>query len=125
PGDYIFELTVFDENGLEACKPSQITVRAKSDKSLIVELVWRTISDLDETDTGMGKGTDLDLHLVRGGGIWEDRSTEKSDVYFGNTHGSWGAAGTTDDDAYLDRDDTDGGGPETITIKSPARTDGT
>ncbi len=123
-GDYEFELLVMDEHGRESCEPSRVQVRAKSNKQLIIELTWRTPEDLDETDTCMGCGTDLDLHFLEPGGIWADK-WGKTDCYFGEPNPEWGDMASFDDDPGLDRDDIDGGGPEQVNIKAPARTDGT
>jgi len=124
-GDYVFELTVTDEHGRESCTPSRVTVRAKSAKQLVIELTWRTPSDFDETDTCMGCGTDLDLHFLRPGGIWDDKFGH-SDAHFRSTRAdlnAWGAVGI-DDNPGLNRDDVDGGGPEQIDVRAPAFTDG-
>lgn len=131
-GDYTFELTVTDKHGREACEPARVDVRARSDRALIVELVWRTPSDLDETDTGTGAGTDLDLHLLAGSNnaFWTDRFGTTNplhggtDCHFSNLTPNWGNQTSADDDPALDRDDTDGGGPEQINIKRPAFTNG-
>jgi len=124
-GDYVFELTVVDEHGRESCAPARITARAKSDSQLIIELTWRTPSDFDETDTCMGCGTDLDLHLLEPGGLWDDMF-EHTDCHFRSTRAelnNWGAPGVADNPG-LNRDDIDGGGPEQINIRAPAFTDG-
>ncbi|MDX9720624.1 MAG: choice-of-anchor D domain-containing protein [Myxococcota bacterium] len=123
-GDYVFELTVVDEHGSPSCEAARVNVRAKSDKSLIIELTWRTPSDLNETDTCMGCGTDLDLHFLRPGGMWADR-VGGTDCHFNTPNPLWGDPANFDDDPHLDRDDTDGGGPVQVNVKTPARTDGT
>ena len=125
-GHYVIELNIIDENGGSACEPARIEVDVKSDRELVVELIWRTPNDLDATDTGFGQGTDLDLHFVRAGGFWNDRFTG-TDCHFRNcTQGrlDWGSPGVTDDNPSLDRDDVDGGGPELVTIRKPAATTG-
>ena len=133
-GTYVFELNVIDANGSDACEPSRVTVRAKSDRAFIVELTWQTPGDTDETDTGYGRGTDLDLHLLRGkiagnasdNPLWNDQFY-KTDCFYGNCASNpvdWGIAGDINDNPSLDRDDIDGGGPEQINIRRPAFTTG-
>ena len=122
-GDYVIELTVTDQHGLVSCEPARIQARTRSDKSFVVELTWRTPSDPDETDTCTGCGTDLDLHMIRPGGMFDDK-VGGSDCHFRTMNPMWGDPANLDDNPHLDRDDADGGGPEQINIKSPARTDG-
>ncbi|OIP33606.1 MAG: hypothetical protein AUK47_18720 [Deltaproteobacteria bacterium CG2_30_63_29] len=124
-GDYVFELEVVDENGLESCEPSRVSVHTSTNRDLVIELVWRTPSDLDETDTRMGGGTDLDLHFKRPGGVWDDKFAH-TDCHFRSTRqelNAWGAVGA-EDNPGLNRDDIDGGGPEQIDVRHPAYTDG-
>jgi len=124
-GEYVVELPVVDENGMESCRPSQVHTAVWPTKDLIIELVWQTPSDLDETDTCMGCGTDLDLHFKRPGGFWDDKFSH-SDCHFRSARAdlnAWGAVGV-DDNPGLNRDDVDGGGPEQIDILHPAYTDG-
>ena len=134
-GTYVFELNVIDANGSDACEPSRITVRAKSDSAFIVELTWQTPGDTDETDAGFGQGTDLDLHLLRGNIVgnasdsprWNDQFFRSDCHYLNCTKGNnidWGVIGDIDDNPSLDRDDLDGGGPEQINIHRPAYTAG-
>ncbi|MBU1068994.1 hypothetical protein KJ975_05420 [Myxococcota bacterium] len=123
PGDYLFQLDVTDAGGVPVCPPSQVSVQVRSSARLVVELVWTTPSDEDETDEFLGAGTDVDLHLIRAGGTWDDTSGG-SDCSFRAPHPDWGSPTETDDNPSLDRDDSDGGGPETITVLSPAITFG-
>lgn len=58
-------------------------------------------------------GTDFDLHLVRSG---RPMFAEVDDCYFQNKNPDWGALGDRGDDPYLDRDDTDGFGPEQLNL---------
>jgi hypothetical protein len=129
-GTYVFELNVVDSNSSDACAPSRITVRAKSDRAFIGELTWETPGDADEFDTGTNRGTDLDLHLLRGklagngsdSPRWNDQFFP-SDCYYQNctaTPVDWGVQGDINDNPSLDRDDIDGGGPEQVNIRRPA-----
>ena len=58
-------------------------------------------------------GTDFDLHLVRSG---RPPFSEIDDCYFQNKNPDWGTPGDGADDPYLDRDDTDGFGPEELNL---------
>ena len=62
--------------------------------------------------------TDYDLHLLRPNATWGDAAG--GDVYYGNRAPDWGAAGDTNDDPRLDRDDLNGFGPEFIDYWQPA-----
>ena len=59
--------------------------------------------------------SDFDLHLVRGDG---DLFTDQDDCYFGHKNPDWGQTGFPGDDAFLDRDDIDGFGPEEVSVSS-------
>jgi hypothetical protein len=62
--------------------------------------------------------TDVDLHLVRPGGNFYDANG--ADCHWREDNPDWGAAGVTTDNPFLDVDDTDGIGPETINLESAA-----
>ena len=81
------------------------------------QLTWSTPSDLDSTDEGNGAGADLDLHVLNPLGCWEDREW---DCHFRTPTADWGVAGFTGDDCSMDRDDTDGWGPENVSLDDPA-----
>jgi len=69
-----------------------------------VELTWNT-SD-----------TDMDAHLIRPSGqYW----AIPDDCYWENKNPDWGLSGVTEDNPSLDQDDTDGYGPENITLEQP------
>ena len=57
---------------------------------------------------------DVDLHLVRGGGT----PFSNDDCYYANLSPDWGVPGDTSDNPFLDVDDLDGYGPETINLLS-------
>ena len=76
---------------------------------VFVELTWTTPGDPDETDVGIGAGSDMNLHLHRTGTrTWMD-STE--DCHADNPSPAWGA--------LLNQNDTDGAGPERISMNAP------
>lgn len=61
-------------------------------------------------------GTDVDLHMVRPSGVEFDTS----DCYYANPSPDWGTSGLMTDNPYLDVDDVDGFGPETINLSQAA-----
>ena len=120
-GTYEIELTVVDDYGTEApsstCQQDPVIVRieAEPDEDLSVELVWNTPSDFDQTD---GDGTDLDLHVAHPTSpAWFDR---RLDCHYRNPIANWGNSEANN--ATLDVDDTDGAGPEKISILEPENT---
>lgn len=113
-GDYVVELTVYDDNGLASCYPDTVRVTAIPDEDIHVQLVWRTPGDTDETDQ---IGADVDLHLLRTpGGVWDEAPY---DCHFRNMTPDWGVVGVEDDDPSLDIDDVNGLGPENINLDRP------
>jgi len=60
----------------------------------------------------------MDLHFVRPGGM--PFAFDGSDCYFARMAPDWGRAGDTTDNPFLDRDDTNGPGPENINLSSAA-----
>ena len=114
-GRYVLNLEVVDDRGCIS-DPSAVSVVARPGEDIHVQLVWTTPNDPDETDTGFGAGTDLDLHLVHPNGCWEDISW---DCHFRAREPNWGDPGTSSDDPSLDIDDTDGAGPENINLDNP------
>ena len=77
------------------------------DTEIAIEMRWNT------------SRTDFDLHLVRAGG---PLFASNDDCYWANKNPSWGIDGNRLDDPFLDRDDTDGFGPETINLILAAET---
>jgi hypothetical protein len=61
--------------------------------------------------------TDVDLHLVRPGG---SPFTLDSDCFWASKSPDWGTAGVQTDNPFLDVDDIDGYGPETINLRQTA-----
>lgn len=126
-GQYTFVLKVRDANGQwtsdsGGCLPATRTVLVVSDELIHVELLWHTPGDPDETDIGSEAGADLDLHFVHpfalasGGDGWFH---PVFDTYWSNIEPNWNDYTETFDDPSLDRDDTDGGGPENVNLDNP------
>ena len=131
-GLYTFELEVWDANNNKSCNPAVLDVIVQPDQALHVELTWVTPSDLDETDEGEGVGTDLDLHFTHPNATGPDLDKDGSpdpwfdqewDCFWYNPNPNWGSFDPfTDDDPSLDRDDTDGAGPENLNLGIPEGT---
>ena len=100
-GDYTFELTVMNEDGVWDSTPDTVVVTALPLDGFYVELSW------DNTN-------DLDLHLLQAGAAL----FSFQDACYCNENPNWGDA-TRADDPSLDWDAIDGWGPETITIDEP------
>ncbi|MCB9529398.1 MAG: choice-of-anchor D domain-containing protein [bacterium] len=120
-GTYTAELRVRDNLGLDsiACEnPAVVTIVAKPEEAIHVQLVWRTPADDDETDL---QGTDLDLHLLHPvASNWFDSIY---DCHYANPIPDWGQIGNSADDPSLDIDDINGAGPENINLDQPEPTE--
>lgn len=110
-GSYVVRLIVINEQGISSV-PAECTVEAVSDDDLAVKLLWNN------------KNADIDLHLIGPDGTFGDA---QSDCYYWNCspqysgeRPDWGEEDETKDNPFLDIDNTDGIGPETVTINKPA-----
>ncbi len=111
-GTYELRLIVTDERGLASfdLPESRLTIRPKD---LEVLLRWDV-------------ATDVDLHVVRPGGMVGDYgdgavgTSTGSDVSSFNRGPNWGDVGTNDDDPRLDIDDVTGRGPEVVSLDQPS-----
>ncbi len=127
-GTYTFYLGVWDANGTPAPSQWSASVLVLSTADIHVELTWDTPQDPDETDEGPEAGSDLDLHFVHlkyadGGGDFDGDGA--NDPWFGspfdcfwfNPAPNWGVFDPEiTDDPTLDIDDTDGAGPENLSL---------
>jgi len=111
-GVYKFSLHVFDAHGVESCEPAEYVVNVASPSALHIELLWTTPGDPDSTD---GLGADLDLHFLHPNatGFFD----EAWDTYWNYPQPHWALNGAAL--PSLDRDDTDGDGPENLNFDSP------
>lgn len=131
-GEYTFKLRTFDAQGTPSCEDAEFTVFVTSDKAIHVELLWTTPGDIDETDTTplgalASVGTDLDLHFLHPSGANFDANFDfvndgwfhdTYDAYWANVNPEW-AGLAPGDNPSLDRDDTDGAGPENLNLDVP------
>ncbi|MCB9730654.1 MAG: hypothetical protein H6744_09115 [Deltaproteobacteria bacterium] len=128
-GLYEFRLSVFDANGLKSCEDAVYQVIVQPDQAIHVELTWVTPGDEDETDVGEARGSDMDLHFTHpnatgpdldGNGEPDPWFDELWDCFWYNPEPNWGTFDpNADDDPSLDRDDTDGAGPENLNLGVP------
>ena len=128
-GKYTFSLTVYDEQNIPSCAPDTFEVVVIPDEAIHIELLWHTPEDPDETDEGPEAGTDLDLHFTHpwaagpdldGDGQPDGWFDQPFDCFWFNAHPEWGSFDPSiDDNPGLDRDDTDGAGPENINLNIP------
>lgn len=120
-GEYIFRLKVWNSLGVESCSSAEQIVNVVSDSAIRVELLWSTPRDANQFDTGsslsgQSVGSDLDLHFLRPGAAWDYFGN--LDCHWQNPNPDWGTRGAMHDPS-LDRDDTDGAGPENLNMNSP------
>lgn len=128
-GLYKFALTVYDESGTPSCFPGTYDVLVIPDEAIHIELLWHTPEDPDETDTGPEAGSDLDLHFLHPWAAGPDLDGDGQpdgwfdipfDTFWFNAQPNWNSYDPNlDDDPGLDRDDTDGAGPENINLDIP------
>ncbi len=128
-GDYVFRLRVWDNAGKESCFPGVKTVKVLPDDAIHVELLWDTPADKDQSDEGPAAGADLDLHFAHsyasvldfdGDGANDPWFDAKYDCFWFNKSPEWGSYDpNVDDNPSLDRDDTDGAGPENLNLTLP------
>ncbi len=133
-GTYEFCLDVYDNQSppKKSCgDPVCVEVLVIPSEALHAELLWKTPADSDETNQGQGVGADMDLHLAHPLAQGQDLDCDGEpdpwfnqpfDCFWFNPMPKWGSASTTDDDAHLDLDDTDGAGPENINLDVPQGT---
>ena len=128
-GIYDFSLHVWDSMGNKSCMPGQYEVMVTPDEAIHVELLWHTPGDTDETDTGPDAGSDLDLHFTHpwanqpdtdNDGLPDPWFDNLFDCFWFNTDPNWGSYQLDiNDNPGLDRDDTDGAGPENMNLAIP------
>jgi len=128
-GTYVFHLTVTDIEGMDACEVASYVVTVTTGEALHIELLWTTPNDPDETDEGPVAGADLDLHFTHPFAVGGDADGDgqpdpwfdaQFDAFWFNPRPNWASLDPSiDDDPRLDRDDTDGAGPENLNLSLP------
>ena len=112
-GEYRVEMHVWNERGQRSCEPAVLDIEATPDEDIHIQLVWDTPNDNNQFDSF---GSDIDLHLLRQGGVW---NMAPLDCFWQNLEPDWGKAFDGSDNPSLDIDDTDGWGPENINLNNP------
>jgi len=120
-GDYEACLVVVDAQGTESCNEDCVQIRAAPTEKLRIQLVWSTPNDMV---VGDDDGTDVDLHFTRiPQGSWGDTGDPELkngwDIFFDNREATWLINDGAPENPNLDRDDTDGEGPEHIFLDDP------
>jgi hypothetical protein len=125
-GSHKFWGGVVDGEGKTSCKKGFVEVVVIPDDLIYVELSWETQNDEDPCDQGPEAGADLDLHFahpfasgedVDGDGEPDGWFDQPFDCYWFNPNPEWGALDpTVNDNPILLIDDTDGAGPEAISL---------
>ena len=129
-GTYIFNLEVWDEADEKSCVPAEFQVIVNPDEAIHIELLWNTPNDPDQTDEGPEAGADVDLHFLHpfastpydidGDGQPDPYFDGQFDCFWFNPNPDWASHDPmVDDDPGLDRDDTDGAGPENVNLNIP------
>lgn len=132
-GEYLFTLKAFNTLMI-ACDPVSKLVRVKAGEGLVVELTWDTPNDPDQTDecgSQLNCGADMDLHVTHpyaaGPDLDKDGEPDgyfdkKWDCFWFNPRPIWVPEGDPVlDQPRLDRDDTDGAGPENFHYDRPEK----
>ena len=127
-GTYLFRLVVANESGKKSA-PQELSVVVIPNEVIHVELLWDTPKDPDQTGEGPEAGADMDLHFLHpyasgpdldGDGAPDGWFDQPFDCFWFNPNPNWGSFDpAVDDDPGLDRDDTDGAGPENMNLNIP------
>jgi len=126
-GHYTFRLTVTDAAGVPSCVPAVAEVFVNPDQAIHTELLWSTPGDPFPEDE---VGADLDLHFLHplavgtydgdGDGTNDGWFDQPFDCFWDNAHPNWASQdNNVNDNPGLDRDDTDGLGPENLNLDLP------
>jgi hypothetical protein len=135
-GKYTFELEVKDAESW-SCVPATREILVVPNEAIHIELTWDTPQDSDPTNEGLDAGADMDLHFVHlnnallnpngfdeyppgdGDGVNEGFFDDLWDTFWFYPDHDWGIFSNWEDNPSLDRDDTDGAGPENLNLNVP------
>lgn len=116
-GSYALELRVVDENGVAACGPAVVTINARTDADVHIQLTWEAPfvekSGGPDSSPDANRGTDLGLHYVRPDGQWGDPDS----IYYAQRSADWTGDGQYN--VFLDIDNLYGEEPENISHYDP------
>ncbi len=117
PGLYTIVLNVWDTEGTKSCVPWFRTVEVVPSEAIRVELTWDNEANLD-LHFAHGKYSVMPDH--DGDGEPDPWFDPTFDCFWFNANPNWGAFDPNeDDDPKLHADDTDGHGPEIVTLADP------
>jgi len=107
-----------------------VEVTVVPDQAIHCELTWDTPGDPDQFDDGEDAGADMDLHFAHpfasrsdldGDGKPDPWFDIPYDCFWYNRNPEWESVNPNiPDNPSLDRDDTDGAGPENLNLDQPA-----
>ncbi|MEO1270741.1 MAG: choice-of-anchor D domain-containing protein, partial [Myxococcota bacterium] len=86
-GRYRVELRVFDAQNTPSCEVATVTILVVPQEDIHVQLVWDTPGDANQTDTGVARGSDVDLHFLHPRGAY---NASPWDCYWLNIEPDWG-----------------------------------
>ena len=132
-GEYTYSLDVCDatycSNDAKCNTTAYKKVTVIPNQAIHVELTWDTPGDLNQTDEGPDAGADMDLHFTHPFATGPDLDGDGKpdgwfdipyDCFWFNPHPDWESMNpNAHDDPSLDRDDTDGWGPENLNLDAP------
>jgi hypothetical protein len=132
-GTYTYCLDVCDSSfcsndtqcNTTACKKVVVV----PNQAIHCELTWNTPGDLNQFDEGPDAGSDMDLHFVHPFATGPDLDSDGKpdgwfdipyDCFWYNPNPEWESLNANvKDNPSLDRDDTDGAGPENVNLDVP------
>ncbi len=115
-GSYAVALTAVDSVGEEACAFPAVTITARPEEDIFVEMFW-TLPDGSVPPDDFGRGADVDLHLLHvSRGCW---NSTPWDCHWRNTTPDWGVAGDRADDPQLAVDMNVLGSLEQVSLDQP------
>ena len=132
-GEYTYCLDVCDEQACSNDAKCQTAACRKvsviPNTAIYVELTWDTPGDLAPFDQGANAGSDMDLHFthpfatgpdIDGDGKPDGWFDIPYDCFWFNPHPDWESMNPKAlDDPDMKRDDTDGWGPEIVSLDGP------
>ncbi|NOZ02875.1 MAG: hypothetical protein GXP54_13460, partial [Deltaproteobacteria bacterium] len=132
-GTYTYCLDVCDAQFCSSDPQCNTTVCKKvvvvPDQAIHCELTWDTPGDLNQFDEGPDAGSDMDLHFTHpfatgpdldGDGAPDGWFDLTYDCFWYNPTPEWESMNpNVSDNPSLDRDDTDGAGPENVNLDVP------
>ncbi len=132
-GDYTYCLDVCDSDFCSSdpqCKTTACKkVSVVPDEAIHCELTWDTPGDSNQFDSGPDAGSDMDLHFLHPFATGPDLDGDGKpdgwfdipyDVFWYNKNPEWESVNpNVADNPSLDRDDTDGAGPENVNLRVP------